>query len=515
MRETMKRTHTKEEILSILDDLEVAGIATSGGDHIRIRMMHYATDQAFHIYLASMRGDPKIIQLTTNNSISLLAFKSDDNINKSKEVEITGKALILREEKERDRALKAIAKRSPVVAYLKDKGHESMLECIKIIPHTVKLRIFEEIVQGIPPTVIEFPENKEVIKDIHLMSRKIKSWIKELRAPFFTASVVSILLGTAIAWANTGIFHPGYCLLTLAAGLLLHAGTNVINDYFDHKSGNDEINREYVRPFSGGSRMIQLGLLTPLEVLVGGLLLFFLGSLIGLYLVLERGMFILLLGLIGVFSGLFYSWPSLNWSSRGFGEMLVGFNYGVLMTLGAFYVQTQKISIEPVMASLPVAFLITAVLYINEFPDYQADKQVGKKTLVVRLGRRNAVTGFYVLITATYLSLIIGVLLSVIPAFSLIGLASLPFFLRAITVTRKFHENSFDLAPANALTVMGHLITGLLLVLSYLWIGFGNQHIFYSIILTMVCATIAVYYYRHIEGQRRTFINLRESLLNK
>lgn len=511
----MDRKHTRKEILSILNDLKVAGIATSGGDHIRIRMMHYAFDNDFNIYLASMKGDPKIIQLTTNPSVSLLAHESQENINKSKEVEIIGKALILKEEKERNKALEAIAERSPVVAYLVNTGNESMLECIKLIPQTVKLRIFEEIVQGLPPTVFEFPENREAVKDIDLITRKVKSWIKELRAPFFTASAVSIFLGTAIAWAKTEIFHLEYFLLTLLGGLLLHAGTNVLNDYFDHKSGNDQINLEFVRPFSGGSRMIQLGLLTPLEVLGGAIIFFFLGGLIGLYLVLERGIFILLLGFIGILSGLFYSWPPLNWGSRGIGEILVGFNYGVLMSLGAFYVQTQKIALEPIIASLPVCFLIAAVLYINEFPDYQADKTVGKMTLVVRLGRKKAIFGFIVLIVLTYLSIVIGVTLSILPLATLVGLASLPFFLKAIKLSQKFHEKSFDLAPANAFTVMGHLITGLLLILSYVWIGFGIQQIWYSIILTLICVFFAVYYYRHIEAQRRIFMGLKESLLNK
>lgn len=511
----MEQKHTKKEIISILNDLKVAGIATSGGDHIRIRMMHYALDKEFNVYLASMKGDPKIIQLTTNPSISLLAHESQEDINKSKEVEITGKALVLKEEKERDKALSSIAERSPVVAYLRNTGNESTLECIKVIPQTIKLRIFEEIVQGLPPTVIEFPENKEAVKDIDLIARKAKSWIKELRAPFFTASAVSIILGTAIAWVKTEIFHLGYFLLTLLAGLLLHAGTNVLNDYFDHKSGNDEMNREFVRPFSGGSRMIQLGLLTPLEVLAGGFLFFFLGGSIGIYLVLERGMFILLLGLIGFISGLFYSWPSLNWGSRGIGELLVGINYGVLMTLGAFYVQTQKIALEPIIASLPIAFLITAVLYINEFPDYQADKSVGKKTLVVRLGRKKAAVGFIVLIVITYISLSAGVILSILPLAALIGLASFPFFLKAIKLSQTFHEKSFDLAPANAFTVMGHLMTGLLLILSYVWLGFGSQNIEYSIILTLACGLFAVYYYRHIERQRRIFLGLKEALFNK
>lgn len=510
----MEQKHSKEEMLALLKDLEVAGIATSGGDHIRLRMMHYAFDQDFNIYLASMKGDPKVFQITTNSSLTLLAHQDPGDINTSKEVEVIGKAEILRDKTSREEALAMIAKRSPVVAYLRDSGNESLLECIRVVPQTVKFRVFEEIVQGMPPTVIDFPENRQTVRDIDLFKRKVKSWIKELRAPFFTASAVSVLLGTVLAWAHTGSFLLGYFLLTLAAGLGLHAGTNVLNDYFDHRSGNDELNREFIRPFSGGSRMIQLGLLTPLEVLTAGFLFFLLGGSIGLYLALERGLFILILGAIGVFSGMFYSWPRLNWASRGFGEFLVGLNYGVLMTLGAYYVQAQIVALEPVVASIPLAFLITAVLYINEFPDYEADLRVDKKTLVVRLGRKRAVFGFVALIAISYLSILVGVVLDILPFGTLAGLGSLPFLLRAVTLSRAHYASSSDLAPANAFTVMGHLLTGLLIMLSYIWLRFGTQRIEISVLLTLACGFFALYYYRHIEAQRRAFMGLRESMLN-
>ena len=272
-----------------------------------------------------------------------------------------------------------------------------MLDCGKVVPDTIKFRVFKEIVQGMPPTVLEFPQNRQVVSDWHLIKMKLKNWVMAFRTPFLTASIVPILLGTAIAWSTTGTLYWGFFLLTLLAGLLIHLGTNVINDYSDHRSGNDEVNREFVRPFSGGSRVIQLGLLTPLEVLAGGLFFFFLSAAIGFYLASERGPLILLLGAIGRISGMFYAGGFFNWVKRGIGELLVGLNFGILMALGASYVQTQSFSWIPVIAAIPVSLLIAAVLYINEFPDYTADKQVRKNTLVVRLGRERAVI-LYVLI---------------------------------------------------------------------------------------------------------------------
>ncbi|MEK6645667.1 MAG: 1,4-dihydroxy-2-naphthoate octaprenyltransferase [Candidatus Firestonebacteria bacterium] len=297
---------------------------------------------------------------------------------------------------------------------------------------------------------------------------KIKLYLEELRAPFFTASIIPVILGTLIAWHITGTINWTYFILTLIGGILLHAGTNVANDYFDHKSGNDEANTEYIRPFTGGSRLIQKKLLTPKEVLSESLICFALGSLIGLYLYSQLGVFILVLGLIGIISGFFYCAPPFKWVHRGIGELIVGLNFGTLMCLGAYYVQTQTISIVPVIASLPVALLIALVLYINEFPDYNADKSVGKNHLVIRFGKEKAVTGYIIAMVMVYVIIIAGVLSGAIPILGLSALLTLTLAIKAMkTLKENFAGPSLKLLPANALTVQLHLLIGLLLSISY------------------------------------------------
>lgn len=508
----MSESHSKEEVLSTLDGIEVAAIGTSAGDGIRLRMMHYAADENFIIYLATLKGDPKTVQMTNHPSISLLAHQAGADINESREVEITGKALFVRDQKERERALEMTAKRSPVVKYLTESGNSGMLDCVKVVPDTVKYRVFKEIVQGVPPTVIEFPQNRQVVSDWQLIKMKLKNWVMAVRASFLTASAVPILLGTAIAWFATGAIHWGFFLLTLLAGLLIQAGTNVINDYSDHKSGTDEVNREFVRPFSGGSRVIQAGLLSPLEVLVGGSVLCLLSALIGFYLAWARGPLILLLGAIGLLSGLFYTGGPFNWAKRGVGELMVGLNYGVLMTLGAYYVQTQSFSWLPVIVSIPVALLIAAVLYINGFPDYTADKRVGRKTLVVRLGRGRAVVPYVLLMAGAYLAIGAGVLTGALPLTALLGLVTLPLAVRAVQYARKFHSSSFDLVPANALTIISHLATGLLLTLAFVWPVLGGQGLAYMIVLSMAFAGFIVFMYWHIEKQKNIFLGLKQAV---
>ncbi|TXT55656.1 MAG: 1,4-dihydroxy-2-naphthoate octaprenyltransferase [Candidatus Thorarchaeota archaeon] len=322
---------------------------------------------------------------------------------------------------------------------------------------------------------------------------KFRAWLIELRVPFLTASTIPILLGSAIAWGLHSVFRLDYFLLTLIAGICLHIGANVSNDYFDHSedlTGSDDINKEFIRPFTGGSRMIQRGFLSAREVLIGSLVFFVIGALIGIYLFLQLGIFIILLGVIGVGSGFFYTAPPFKLVTRGFGEFFIALNFGTLMVIGAYYVQypysVQSILlepllsipflllqalIEPIIASLPIAFLIMGVLYINEFPDHDADRDAGKKTLVVRLGRKKASIGYSLIMFATYIFLIIGMLLGYVHLHTLLALITIPLAIKCSIVTLTNFDTIPKLVSANVGTIQNHMITGILLCIAYLMLG--------------------------------------------
>ncbi len=302
---------------------------------------------------------------------------------------------------------------------------------------------------------------------------KARIWLMEARAPFLTASITPVLLGTAIAWALTGTFLWDVFLLALVAGVCLHLGANISNDYFDHRSGADDINVEFVRPFTGGSRVIQQGLLTPREVLAGSMVFFAIAVVIGVYLAFTRGLLLLVIGAVGGLSGFFYTAPPVRLVARGIGEGFIGLNFGVLMVLGAYYVQAQDIAWEPIVASLPIALLITGVLYINEFPDLRADEAAGKRTIVVRLGKARAAKGFTVLMFAVFFSLIAGVALQLESWYALTGLATLPIGVFATRHTLLHYDNTMVLVPANAATVITHLLTGLFMTAGYILLGLG------------------------------------------
>ncbi|MFX1562042.1 MAG: 1,4-dihydroxy-2-naphthoate octaprenyltransferase [Promethearchaeota archaeon] len=331
-------------------------------------------------------------------------------------------------------------------------------------------------------------------------SSKLKIWLAELRLPFITASIIPILLGASIAWATKGIFLWDFFLITLIGGICAHLGANVANDYFDYRSGTDNINVEFVRPFSGGSRMIQRGLLSPRAVLAGSLVFFCISGALGIYLAITRGFMVILLGVLGIFSGFFYTAPPLKLAHRGVGELFIGLSFGVLLTLGTYYVQVQILAWEPIIASIPIALLIAAVLYINEFPDYVADKEAGKLTLVVRLGRKRASILYAFLLLAAYSIIGIAVFLGQMSWYTLLALCSLPLSVLGIRYALIAYERPFELIPANAATVFNHMLTGLALVIAYILQGLSFPYL-YVIAVSVLLLALAIHFSRKFHSQ--------------
>ena len=289
--------------------------------------------------------------------------------------------------------------------------------------------------------------------------------LAELRAPFFTGSAIPVLFGTALAYYHTGTCDWLLFSACLLGTVLIHAGANVANDYYDHRTGNDEANVDFVRPFTGGSRLIQKGLLTPAEVLALSLVCFAAGGAIGFWLFWRLGFPILVLGLLGAAGGFFYSAPPLFLASRGLGEAIVAFNFGVLPTVGAYFVQTRHISGTAAFLSLPLATLIAAVLFINQFQDCRADAAVGKRNWVVRLGRKKAAPVYGVLMAVWTLPIIAGLILRLLPLATLPALLIVLPAVKAVTIARRHYDEPQALAPANALTILSHAGVGLLLTL--------------------------------------------------
>jgi len=300
---------------------------------------------------------------------------------------------------------------------------------------------------------------------------KIFTWMVIMRLPFLSATFVPIFAGAAVTSMLGQDVSWGWLLLTLLAGSLLHIGTNTSNDYFDHISGTDARNYNYSnKGLNGGSRSIQMGLISPKGILTVAIIAFTLSAVAGIPLIIKSGLSILWLGLIGFFSGLFYTAPPFKFSSRkGMGELLIGLNFGPLMVAGSALVQTGQLLPQAFLAGIPIGFLIAAVVYMNEFPDYDSDKATGKNTLIVVFGPEKARAGYVALVASAFASIVILAINGTVPMLSLIALLAVYFGYTATRTLYKYYNNRL-LQPANWGTIIMHSVTGILFCIG-MWNG--------------------------------------------
>ena len=287
------------------------------------------------------------------------------------------------------------------------------------------------------------------------------------RLPFLTATIVPILLGIAVA-ARDGYFSWWLALLTLVGGAAIHIGLNTANDIFDALSGADEANYTPTQ-FSGGSRVIQRGLLTLRQMCALSAGAYVVGISIGVTLVLARGSLELLaIGLLGVALSVFYTAPPLRLVHRGLGEVTTALGFGPIMVLGAYVVQAQKLSWEAFVVSVPVAILIALVLYVNEIPDRYSDGSVGKRTLPARLGRVAVTRGFLIAALAAFAVVLFAAAFGIIPRPAIIALGALPLAWKVYRGIKAYYTSPYELMATMGQNVQMHLVVGLALFAGYM-----------------------------------------------
>jgi 1,4-dihydroxy-2-naphthoate octaprenyltransferase len=293
---------------------------------------------------------------------------------------------------------------------------------------------------------------------------KLKIWFLETRPQFLLLSVVLAFLGTSMAWYD-GAFHLGHAILAFIGLLLCHISVNVLNDYYDYKSGIDLKTRR--TPFSGGSGFLPTASLKPEHVFRFGLVCFLLAVPIGVYFVLVSGWLLLPLLVVGAICILLYT-PILT--KLGWPEWSPGIGLGALPVLGAYFIQTGEYTIPAIVASIPSGILVHNLLFLNEFPDAEADKTAGRKTLPITMGVIGAGIVYTTLTIILYLWIIAWVAAGLMPVFCLIALATLPFAIRAIRGALSYQDES-KLMPAMANNVLLVLLTQLLLGIGYVLAG--------------------------------------------
>jgi 1,4-dihydroxy-2-naphthoate octaprenyltransferase len=288
----------------------------------------------------------------------------------------------------------------------------------------------------------------------------LKVWFLETRPQFLTLSVVLAFLGAAVAWQDYH-YNLWYALLAGFGLVLTHASVNIINDYFDYRSGIDLATRR--TPFSGGSGILPAGLLTPGQALWLGLGALIVTIPIGIYFIIERGLWLLPLLVVAAFFILLYSPFILK---RPWPEWAAGAGLGALPILGLYFVQSGTYTWPVVVASIPSFFLVHNLLLLNEFPDAEADVKANRKTLPLTMGKKNAAIFYTVVALAVYVWIIAWAVAQVIPIWTLLALLSLPLTIRAINGAWH-HDDPSKLMPGMAANVMTMLLTQLLLGIGF------------------------------------------------
>lgn len=291
-----------------------------------------------------------------------------------------------------------------------------------------------------------------------------------VRAPFLTAALVPMLIGGAwVAYEGLVASFPWLLfLLALVGGVALQIAANTFNDYYDWRSGTDPANNNYFLPFTGGSRSLELGLITERALFRIGVAASLVAVLVGLVILAVQGPGILLFGAMGLFAALFYTAPPLRLvARRGLGELLVGLSFGPLMTAGTVFALSGTVRPIDFLLGVPIGLLTAAILWINEVPDTPSDVATGKLHLVATLGEANARWGYLALLGVAYALLGAAVAFGPLPATVLLAWLTLPVAVYATVILFR-HYADRTLVRANAATIGLHLLFGVLSVVGIL-----------------------------------------------
>ena len=290
----------------------------------------------------------------------------------------------------------------------------------------------------------------------------ISYWLRAIRVKFLLASVIAVSLGLSITWWNSGGIDIFQAILTMAGVVALHASVDLLNDYWDFKRGIDTKTKR--TSMSGGTGVLPEGLLKPKSVYNAGILFLIIGGLIGGYFVMLHGVVIGAILAFAIVSIYFYSTKIVNW---GLAEVFVAVK-GTLIVMGTYYIQNSDLTDISILSGIVVGILSSLVLFVTSFPDHDADKEKGRRTLVILFGKRNAVSIYYIFPIVSY-SVILGcAVMSIIPLFSLISFAALPVAINSIKKLKLSVSDNDKVIPAMRSTLMFSRLAGTLFVIGFL-----------------------------------------------
>lgn len=290
----------------------------------------------------------------------------------------------------------------------------------------------------------------------------VSTWMRAVRVRFLLSSVIAVALGYSAAWHNTGLISPVDAVVTALGVLALHASVDLLNDYRDYRRGIDQRTRR--TGMSGGTGVLPEGLLEPESVRRAGLACLCAGSAIGSYYIYVHGMVIGLILGFAVVSIYFYSTRIVD---AGLGEVFVGMK-GALIVMGSYYIQAGYLGYDAVLAGAAAGSLSALVLYVTSFPDHDADKAGGRRTLVIICGPRRAARLYWAFLAWFAAAVVVGIHQGMFPAHAAASLAALPLAISAGRGLAAHHSNVELLLPYMRRTLVYARVAGIALVLGLL-----------------------------------------------
>jgi len=290
----------------------------------------------------------------------------------------------------------------------------------------------------------------------------IAVWLRVIRIRFLLASVIAVSVGLAINWNQNNTVDIFAAFLTFAGVMSLHASVDLLNDYWDFKRGIDTATKR--TKMSGGTGVLPEGLLKPHSVYRAGIVFLILGGVIGGYFVFTDGLIIAVILAFAILSIYFYSTKIVD---SGLAEFFVAVK-GTMIVLGAFFIQSNQLTAEAALAGIVVGVLSSMVLFIASFPDHDADKSKGRKTLVIAAGKKKSTQIFWVFPIISLGAIIIGISLQLFPTSTLIALTPIPLIILAGMGLRKNFDKIDLLIPSMSKTLLFSRLTGVLFVIGIL-----------------------------------------------
>ncbi len=301
---------------------------------------------------------------------------------------------------------------------------------------------------------------------------RVKGFLVLSRLPFLLPGLAALITGMSIAVADGHDPPTGLAFISVTGVALIMLATYYFNEYFDYEG--DLINRRFI-PFSGGSRAIpDLKVPRRTAIIAGRMVVGILVVYLAVYLIFYLADFpwLLLLGLFGAFCGIFYSHTPFQWSYRGVGEVMIGFCYGVLAFVSGYYVASGLLEPAMLVVAIPASLSIFGVIVCNEFPDYQADMAVHKRTLVVRLGPERAAVMYAAAMGLLYPTLLLSIPFAHISwmlAFAGLPMLALSALVVVWTVRGGYTDRSIQ-TKMSAATLVANLLSALMFIpVVFIW----------------------------------------------